>query len=612
MGLYKWIKRSATGIMLAAVMCLLSSSILLAGVSSGCDGMPSHSALTDALKNVMAAGENGGFGLNVWATIVNRDGEVCAVTFSGEDRGDQWPGSRVISAQKANTANAFSLPSLALSTANLYAAVQPGGSLYGLHTDIAYGGNAAFYGLPHDPMIGHKVGGISVFGGGLALYDEAGTLLGAVGISGDSSCTEHIIAWRVRDMLGLDFVPSGLSLTGDDNIVFDPTDGFGHPQCGLGEVGISATLPATIGANKAVDETVDETEEEESTQSAPAENDSTKNSPTKDDSDNVLPPLPTGGRIAVTNRGENTISLIDIASEDVLQIVLDKRSEPMYVQNPLNSDEIWIGDRGRSRVLVYDSLHLRQIAEIPAGRGVFHMWSHPSLGQMWVVNEIDKTLGVMSLETKKGIATVPIPDDLAKTHKPHDITMTPTHVIVSLLSDDKNESGWLLKISGKTYQEVDRLEVPADPRLMHWGLEESRLYVAAQAGKVLQIDPESFQITGELDIPGAHGIWANEAETYLYVSNIESADGRSSIYTIDIPTFQIVENSPADGALPAPHNLMVSIDNDKLFVTHNTDTESVAVFDLDKNGIPQKARTIKTGSTPFGIMLVRAPQITRE
>jgi len=39
---------------------------------------------------------------------------------------------RVISAQKANTANAFSLPQLALSTANLYSAVQPGGSLFGL------------------------------------------------------------------------------------------------------------------------------------------------------------------------------------------------------------------------------------------------------------------------------------------------------------------------------------------------------------------------------------------------------------------------------------------------------------------------------------------------
>ncbi|MCI5157456.1 MAG: hypothetical protein D3906_03280 [Candidatus Electrothrix sp. AUS1_2] len=38
------------------------------------------------------AGKNGGFGLNMRATVVDRDGEVKAVVFSGEDRGDQWPG----------------------------------------------------------------------------------------------------------------------------------------------------------------------------------------------------------------------------------------------------------------------------------------------------------------------------------------------------------------------------------------------------------------------------------------------------------------------------------------------------------------------------------------
>jgi hypothetical protein len=64
----------------------------------------------------------------MWASIVDRDGLVCAVAFSGEDRGDQWPGSRVISAQKANTANAFSLPpdagfGGALSSGNLYGTV---------------------------------------------------------------------------------------------------------------------------------------------------------------------------------------------------------------------------------------------------------------------------------------------------------------------------------------------------------------------------------------------------------------------------------------------------------------------------------------------------------
>src|SRR6478736_6604078 len=88
------------------------------------------------------------------------DGVVCAVAFTGSDRGEQWPGSRVISAQKANTANAFSLPSLALSTANLYSATQPGGPLFGLQasnpvdTDVAYRGPASLFGQANDPMVG--------------------------------------------------------------------------------------------------------------------------------------------------------------------------------------------------------------------------------------------------------------------------------------------------------------------------------------------------------------------------------------------------------------------------------------------------------------------------
>src|SRR6267143_1222373 len=212
--------------------------------------LPGHAQLTAALKAVVDVGgtKNAGFGLNMWATVVNRDGVVVAVTFSGDDRGDQWPGSRVISAQKANTANAFSLKGLALSTANLYSAVQPGGSLFGLQesnpvdTSVAYGTPSENYGKANDPMTGKKIGGINVFGGGLALYDTAGNIVGGLGVSGDTSCADHIIAWKIRHALNLDNIPGGVSPTHDDNIVFDITpdthghpvsaSGWGHPSCG--------------------------------------------------------------------------------------------------------------------------------------------------------------------------------------------------------------------------------------------------------------------------------------------------------------------------------------------------------------------------------------------
>ena len=250
---------------------------------SACANLPNFSALKNALTAATAT-ETSGLNNQMWATIVNRDGVVCAVAFSGVNRGAQWPGSRVISAQKANTANAFSLDAssnsngsgqpggLALSTANLYSAVQPGGSLYGLQhsnpvdTSVAYAGPSSSYGTVSDPMVGHKIGGVNVFGGGLALYVKGHQVVGGVGVSGDTSCADHNIGWRVRNLLGLDHmaasgalpaVPGPASLfagdpTHPDNIIFDitanpnggtgnSTSGFGHPTC-LNTSG-SATLP---------------------------------------------------------------------------------------------------------------------------------------------------------------------------------------------------------------------------------------------------------------------------------------------------------------------------------------------------------------------------------
>jgi uncharacterized protein GlcG (DUF336 family) len=248
-------KRNTIATCLAVAMCITGVISAQENDSGSCADLPSHAELTAALKAARAQ-PNGGFNLDMWATVVNRDGMVCAIAFTGQHRGDQWPGSRVISAQKANTANAFSLPGLVLSTANLYSAVQPGGSLFGLQhsnpvdTEVAYKGPAHNFGKPNDPMVRQTPGGVNVFGGGLALYHRARGLIGAIGVSGDSSCADHNIAWRTRSTLRLDWVPGGVS--GDpmrpDNIVFDITNGasaggWGHPRCSTAAAEIAAALP---------------------------------------------------------------------------------------------------------------------------------------------------------------------------------------------------------------------------------------------------------------------------------------------------------------------------------------------------------------------------------
>ncbi|MGH6902083.1 MAG: heme-binding protein, partial [Geminicoccaceae bacterium] len=101
-----------------------------------------------------------------------------------------------------------------------------------------------------DPMIRNAIGGVNVFGGGLALYDASGQLLGGLGVSGDTSCTDHIVAWKTRFSLNLDNVPGGVSATGDDNLIIATAvtpNTFQHPNCGnQGEVEIIADLPTNF------------------------------------------------------------------------------------------------------------------------------------------------------------------------------------------------------------------------------------------------------------------------------------------------------------------------------------------------------------------------------
>lgn len=260
-------KKSIGSLAILGSLSLASTSAL--ALPGNCDditdattigGADLHAKLTAAIAGTPPLA---GFQLKMWATIVDNNGIVCAVAKNDNTSNNaQWLGSRVISAQKANTANAFSLTeSLALSTANLWAATQPGGSLFGLqfsnpvNATIAYGptaADAANYGTSSDPLVGQFIGGINVFGGGLPLYDDEGKLLGAIGMSGDSSCADHIKAWVARDNLGgVDNIPAGVA-DGTDNIIFDVTgnhnnfeskSGFGHQSCGLGEEAIAATLP---------------------------------------------------------------------------------------------------------------------------------------------------------------------------------------------------------------------------------------------------------------------------------------------------------------------------------------------------------------------------------
>lgn len=214
----------------------------------------SNVALADC-KTITAATDAGGndlltvaqgivTGNPMWVTLVDETGKVCKIvnTSNGSANGkigfsDQaWLLSRVISVQKANTSAGLSTDAAPFSTAMLYSASLPGGSLYGVQhsnpvdASRAYIGSPNTYGTNGDPLKNKRIGGVNVFGGGLGLYQD-GKKVGAIGVSGDASCTDHAVAWKIREALGL-------SSGGGDELVIDTDsnlspDSSEHPNCGL-------------------------------------------------------------------------------------------------------------------------------------------------------------------------------------------------------------------------------------------------------------------------------------------------------------------------------------------------------------------------------------------
>lgn len=218
---------------------ILASALIVPGTpvsaaSQGrCQGLPDESALKGFLAAAPAAGGNAGGlfgGSRMWGAIVNRDGELCTYTTSTSDPSQVWPGSQAIAKAKAYTANAFSLDTLALSTARLYTFTQPGHSLWSLGQSNLF--EPKFLAPPSGQGGGKEqiTGGLIFFGGGVPLYDAAGKIVGGLGISGDTSCADHEIAKRVRDLAALN--PPGGPLV--DDITYSSTEGpsvFTHPLC---------------------------------------------------------------------------------------------------------------------------------------------------------------------------------------------------------------------------------------------------------------------------------------------------------------------------------------------------------------------------------------------
>lgn len=316
------------------------------------------------------------------------------------------------------------------------------------------------------------------------------------------------------------------------------------------------------------------------------------------------------GKIVVANRASGTISIIDVHSDEVTHTQAlpagPNAPEPMYVVH--SRKRVFVGDRANNRVAVFNARTFALEGTVPAGAGIFHMWADRLDRQLWVNNDIDNTATVIDPITLEVLATVPMPADLiAMGGKPHDVILDPLlgqFAYVTMIGF-AGSNDFVVKFSTRTFREVGRAAVGKDPHVSA-AMQNKYLYVPCQNSNVVMVlNRHTLEEEAVIPIPGAHGAgMANNGKTF-YTTNI-TGGGSNGLFAIDTRT-DSVTGDPVNTPFATPHNIALTPDGRKLYVTHSGGTSNkVTIYKLSRrNEVPELIGEVTVGFNPFGLTYVQ-------
>jgi len=312
------------------------------------------------------------------------------------------------------------------------------------------------------------------------------------------------------------------------------------------------------------------------------------------------------GNIVVANRASGTISIIDAGSDQVTDTVSlptdGNPPEPMYVVHTPAHNRVWVGDRANNRVVAFNGKDYSVAGSVPTGAGVFHMWADKAGKQLWVVNDIDKTVTVIDPRILEVIATVPMPADLVATvAKPHDVIVHPlgTSAYVTFLDTPDPDSDAVVQFDTQTFTEINRQAVGEDPHVTY-NNKVGELYLPCQGSNaVFVLDAGTLELVDVISVDGAHGAITSKNNRRLYTTNLPNL-GVDAVISVDTRTNTVLDME--DTNFTVPHNVALTPNGKKLYVTHSgAASKMVSVFDVENDGTLDLRAQITVEFNPFGL-----------
>jgi DNA-binding beta-propeller fold protein YncE len=160
-----------------------------------------------------------------------------------------------------------------------------------------------------------------------------------------------------------------------------------------------------------------------------------------------------------------------------------------------------------------------------------------------------------------------------------------------------------VKYSSTTFLETGRVAVGKDPHVS-LSRQSNLLYVPCQnSNSVYVIDRDTLTPQTLIPASGAHGTAMARTGKRFYTTNLPGG-GLGGLIEIDTKTNGVT--AATDTLLPVPHNVALTPNGKKIYVTHSGATsDQVSFYEVkNKNAVPAFAGTVTTGLNPFGLIFV--------
>ena len=316
-----------------------------------------------------------------------------------------------------------------------------------------------------------------------------------------------------------------------------------------------------------------------------------------------------GGKIVVANRASGSISIIDTHTDELIGTydlpAGENAPEPMYVVYTRRGNRVFVGDRANDRVVVFQARDFSVEGVVPTGAGVFHMWADGRGTQLWVNNDVDNTITVINPGTLAVEATIDLPADLvAMGGKPHDVILDAraNYAYVTMLGF-AGDSDYLVQYDTDTFAEVNRAPVGKDPHVS-LTFHNELIYVPAQNSDIVSVfNRHTLELVDEISVPGAHGAGMPLSGQVFYTTNLPNG-GAHGLFAIDLRTNTVIGS--VDTPYTVPHNIALTPDGEKLYVTHSGGTsDKVTIYDtVATDEVPVLIGEVTVEFNPFGLSYV--------